>query len=429
MITTKKLLLASAIAYVTSNLAYSAEDETLRIEKLEAQLQQAMQMIESLSDKVQELKQSEITVVDLTPEKEPLSTSDDIEERIVELENTSDRLQEQVGSRAVVNSFSAERIDLGGFLHSTYTAVNTDLGNTASFNRNIFELLLKADFGENWSVFLAQAFLRQAAPTLLDPATNLPQEPAFNGRPAGVATDTPIAWVNYKNSDAFNVRIGRFLTPHGIINIEHFPALLLDPEQPQFLRPFSGSTIFPNFVNGLELHGQGYFGDNQLSYHLYAAGFAAVDEEPIYGGRLAYEFSNIGLTFGISGSAGSRSEDSIIDSDYQVTGGDILLDNGPILWKSEYYKTSEDLGEDREAYYTQPAVRISDNVTLFYRYDYLDGGQTNIEEQIENVIGASYKPISNINLRLTVTDREFKFDNGTEDYNALIYQFSSSVAF
>ena len=73
------------------------------------------------------------------------------------------------------------------------------------------------------------------------------------------STPLIIAWGNYAYSDALNIQFGRFSTPHGIINIEHFPATLLDPEQPQFLRPFSGQTIFPNFVDGIHLYGNYFF--------------------------------------------------------------------------------------------------------------------------------------------------------------------------
>lgn len=63
------------------------------------------------------------------------------------------------------------------------------------------------------------------------------------------STATVIAWANYIHSDTLNVQLGRYITPQGIIHIEHFPATLLDPEQPKFLRPFGGDTIFANFEN------------------------------------------------------------------------------------------------------------------------------------------------------------------------------------
>ena len=73
------------------------------------------------------------------------------------------------------------------------------------------------------------------------------------------------------------VHLHTFITPAGIIHIEHFPAILLDPEQPQFLRHFSGQTIFANFTNGIHFHGStftGPRGKNILSYNVWGGGFA-----------------------------------------------------------------------------------------------------------------------------------------------------------
>lgn len=353
----------------------------------------------------------------------------ELEERIRSLEATADRLQEQVGSRAVINSFNADRIDLGGFLHSTVTSAHNDEGSSTSFNRNIFELLIKAELNDQWSAFIAQAFLRQGGVNL----NNNTSDPSFNDRGSpGVATDTVIAWVNYQKSNGLNVRVGRFLTPHGIINIEHFPALLLDPEQPQFLRPFSGDTIFPNFVTGLEVHGNRFSGSNALSYHLYAGYFAGVDEEPVYGGRVAYELGDIGLTFGLNASTGSRSDNSVVPAaveDYSLVGVDVLLDYGKLLWKTEYYETSEDLNGDRKAYYTQPGVRLSDKIMAFYRYDFLDKGELTGLETTEHALGIAYRPVNNTILRFTATQRDHEFDNAASDFDAEIYQASLTVAF
>ncbi|MDQ7077986.1 MAG: hypothetical protein Q9M45_09150 [Robiginitomaculum sp.] len=114
-----------------------------------------------------------------------------------------------------------------------------------------------------------------------------------------------IAWAQYSKNDMFNVQFGRFITPHGIINIEHFPANSLDPEQPQFLRPFPGQTIFANFSDGVNVHGSKYVGNNKFSYNAYAAAWAGNSSNLNIGGRLAYAFEDAGLTLGLMAPMGT----------------------------------------------------------------------------------------------------------------------------
>lgn len=97
------------------------------------------------------------------------------------------------------------------------------------------------------------------------------------------------------------------ITPHGIINIEHFLQILLDPRQPQFLRPFSGDTIFPNFMTGAQVHGRYFFsGNSYLQYNAYVANAQSDPEEIIYGGRIAGTHLDSGITLGLNASMGGR---------------------------------------------------------------------------------------------------------------------------
>jgi hypothetical protein len=153
-------------------------------------------------------------------------------------------------------------------------------------------------------MFVAQAFIREGSPTFKDPQGRT--DPDIN---LGLSAPTVIAWGNYRYSDKLQVQAGRFITPHGIINIDHFPAVLLDTEQPQFLRPFGGATMFPNFVNGVHLYGQafaGMDGKGLLKYHLFGANFAGLATEVTAGGRLAYTLGDTGWTVGGNYSYGER---------------------------------------------------------------------------------------------------------------------------
>lgn len=399
-----------------------------KVAELSSRLDQAMALIQQLSEEIKSLKaknsassvSADVETIEVVQQQMTAMT-----ERIDEIEGVVVDVEDRIGSRAVANVFDAERLDIGGFLLNTFTHVNGEDGSATSFNRQVFELLINGKLSDDFTFFVAQAFTREASPVFTDPGQR--RSPDFN---LGTGSPTPIAWANYRASDAFNVRIGRWVTPHGIINIEHFPAILLDTEQPQFLRPFSGQTIFANFQTGVQLHGRQFLGhnsENTLDYAFYLGNFGGNQDNFNAGGRVGYTFGQAGLSFGLNGAIGRRTE--IGDSEYRLFGADLLYDKGPILWKTEFFKTDEDLGGDRLAFYTQPAWRVNDKFTAFYRYDYLDDG-TIFGDRREHVLGLAFNPISNIRIRGTATFRHF--DSGIGNFgeaDAQLYQISSTYSF
>ena len=399
-----------------------------KVAELASRLDQAMSMIEKLSAELAQLKsqrlQDEIKEV---PEsvRRVQARMDDVDERLDDIEGVVVDVEDRIGSRAVANVFDAERLDIGGFLLNTLTHVDGEDGSATSFNRQVFELLIKGQLSDDFSIFVAQAFTREASPTFGDPQGR--RDPDFN---LGTGAPTPIAWANYRASDALNIRIGKWVAPHGIINVEHFPAILLDTEQPQFLRPFGGQTIFANFQTGVQVHGKTFLGKDggsELNYAFYVGNFGGNQDNFNVGGRVGYTFGDSGVTFGLNGAFGRRSE--VGDSEYKLFGADLLYDKGPILWKTEFFATDEDLGDDRLAFYTQPAWRLNDQWTAFYRYDFLDDGTRRGDRQ-EHAFGLAFNPIPQVRIRGTATFRSFDEGiGGLRDANARLYQLSSTYSF
>ncbi|MBL1277761.1 MAG: hypothetical protein COB30_016900 [Ectothiorhodospiraceae bacterium] len=349
-------------------------------------------------------------------------------ERIEQIEEMIEEMDEQVGSRALAHAFEAKELTVGGFLHSTFTSIEGEDGSASSFNRLIFELLVRAKFNEDWSAFAAQAFIRESDDAFGNPfnASASRTDPAFNQRSKAPLV---IAWVNYQNSDLLNIQLGRYITPHGIINIEHFPATLLDTEQPLFLRPFSGNTLFPNFMTGVNMHGRKFVGTNQesiLSYNLFTGNFAGNPGELVTGGRVSYEFGKSGFTVGGNASTGDR---GVANSDYNLVGIDVLIKKGKFLWKSEVFSSSEDFGEDRLGWYVQPGWHVTPKWTIFYRYDFLDNGRNS--DQTENMLGINHLPYPNIRLRATLTAKDFDVSTAIPSpaTDATVLQFSGTFSF
>lgn len=353
-----------------------------------------------------------------------------LQEQVDELELTVDDVVEQVGDRPVVNVFDGIKLDIGGFLHSAYTYADGEDGSVGSFNRQNFELLIGAELTEEWSAFIAAGFLREAN----DPfSIGSRTDPVFD---TNNRNPLIIGWVNYEYSDALNIRAGRMITPHGVINIEHFPATLLEPEQPQLLRPFGGNTIFPNFSTGVQAHGK-FFQDNaSISYAFYvtnATGANVVsNSEEIIGGRIAYGSNSGGWEIGLNFSDSYRGSTS---SDNTLAGTDFHWRDGAFELKAEYYLTDEDVGGDREAYYIQPIYHSNNKWSFFYRYDFLDSGDVTGEGE-ENLVGVNFIPNNNVRLRITYTQKEFVGGfTGTDlltplnDADADIWQVSGTFSF
>ena len=409
-------------------IAQSSDED--KITQLSKRLDQAMSLIEQLTAELADMKAKQADAqIQEVPEsvRTVQAQMDEVNIRLDDIEGVVVDVEDRIGSRAVANVFDAERLDIGGFLLSTATHVNGEDGSATSFNRQVFELLVRGQLSDDWSLFVAQAFTREASPIFTDPQGR--RSPDFN---LGTGAPTPIAWANYRHSDAFNVRIGRWVAPHGIINIEHFPAILLDTEQPQFLRPFGGQTIFANFQTGIQVHGRSFLGKDdgsELNYAFYVGNFGGNQDNFNVGGRVGYTFADSGFTVGINGAFGRRAES--VDSEYRLFGADLLYDKGKVLWKTEFFATDEDLGGDRLAFYTQPAWRLDDKWTAFYRYDFLDDG-TGRGDRTEHAFGLAFNPLPTVRIRGTATFRHF--DEGLPglgfgDANAQLYQLSSTYSF
>lgn len=432
---TAGLLLSTALCLSWAGPA-AAQDTQDRIDALERQLRNALGQIQELSQELEELKAEDAgKTADTAPppaatESTVIDSLAELDERVTDVEDVVTDIDQRVGSRAVVNAFDAVELDFGGFVDTALTHIRGEDGAETAVNRTVFELLLSAKLDEDWELFVAQAFVRNTAADLSDPLN-----PSFADINSPVATDTVLAWVNYQADNLFNVRAGRFITPHGIINIEHFPALLLDPEQPQFLRPFPGQTLFPNFSNGLQVHGTAFLGEryqDSFEYSVYAASFAGNSSDFNYGGRAAYGFGDWGVKIGANTAYGQRTDQ--VDSGYFLYGADLLFDKGPFLWKNEIFFSNEDLGENRFAYYTQPAYRLTDRWTAFYRYDFLDGGTNpntlaEIGESTEHAFGLSFKPVPNVHLRTIFTLRQLEATAQRVEADLEQLQFAATLNF
>lgn len=162
------------------------------------------------------------------------------------------------------------------------------------------------------------------------------------------------AQIEWRPSDYLNLRVGYFLTPVGIYNVDHgTPARLM-------LRPplFMAIGLFPERQTGVELFGRVHFMPWELGYSLYVSNGRTIpatdmDEDKAIGGRLTLSTrGDIGLQIGSSFFYGSTEDyekkigvvdgtaalvrNETIAFDELGLGGDVSLDAGAFRLRAEW---------------------------------------------------------------------------------------------
>ncbi|MET0340460.1 MAG: hypothetical protein ABW252_05630 [Polyangiales bacterium] len=124
-------------------------------------------------------------------------------------------------------------------------------------------------------------------------------------------------WLEYQILASLSIRVGHWLTPVGIWNVDHGSPTILTAFRPYVV----GANLFPVRQTGFELHGSHLFGETTLGYHLTlsngrgnAETYADFDKNKAIGGRLYVSFEALGtLTLGVSAYYGRNTESDRID--------------------------------------------------------------------------------------------------------------------
>jgi hypothetical protein len=125
------------------------------------------------------------------------------------------------------------------------------------------------------------------------------------------------AWFEYSHSDLINFRVGRFITPAGIWNVDHGSPIITTVAQPNQTSFF---PIFPERQQGVMLNGTMFVGDHDLAYSGYVSTGRFQDgvgdaietrqdlelDQYAVGGNLKFRMDILdGVSFGASGMKGT----------------------------------------------------------------------------------------------------------------------------
>jgi hypothetical protein len=193
------------------------------------------------------------------------------------------------------------------------------------------------------------------------------------------------AIVEWKQSDAFKVMVGYFLTPYGIWNVDHGSPTLISSALPGFF----AQEYFPTRLTGVQLLGAVTTGDWELGYRAYITnGRSRVlfdnQNNKLLGGRLyaTLRFNRGSLTLG-----GSAFTGTYLDQDYALrynpalpyqtfhvettktveyaewgAAGDISLDAGPLRVRAEFVSNRTDYANGYRAQTMVPGTYYPDRL-------------------------------------------------------------------
>jgi hypothetical protein len=245
-------------------------------------------------------------------------------------------------SEAIASKGSEEadavKLNLYGFTDFTYS---TQLGNFqlaspySSFAVGKLNLYAAADLGSGWRSLAEIRFMY--LPNGQPPASNTFPPPARLDTSVGDYTDLnrPVkwggvsierAWLEHTFHPALTVRVGAFLTPYGIWNVDHGSPVIIGVRRPYII----GEGLFPEHQTGVELYGSWNLGPSQVGYHVTLSNgrgpidsYQDLDSNKAIGGRLYFKHdsSSFGtLTVGTSGYKGTYTDSSHTIAPDPVTG-------------------------------------------------------------------------------------------------------------
>lgn len=359
----------------------------------------------------------------------------ELRSRVDELEDQQAKLLEQIGGRAVLQAYSAANFDFGGQVTSLFSHMRGEDRSTTGHVVSLLELYLKARLDEQWSVFATPGFyLFQGA---------LPDDPlTASADPAFIADDAAQARLflsrlqaEWRQGDALQVRGGIIGSPHGTTNREYFIPARTIGEGSLHTRVFLTNVLYPQQLDGIAITGKYVLDEgHRIDYDAY---FGSQDDSPtesIGGARLAFVFTDLGLS--IAGNWGTGRRPGVAGADllenvpllqapftadfngardYSFGGIDFDWRLGAFVNKTELYYSGEDGYADQRVLSTEWTWFALPEVGLSYRFDYYDRGSDDVVvaatptiatmeldmgHATEHVIGVCYDPRPSVRLRL-----------------------------
>jgi len=299
-----------------------------------------------------------VQAAETSPSSEELNQK--LEELQVETEIISDNVEN-------LEEILSKGLNVSGYMDVEYIVDDRE-GKVDGFRIHHFSLFLQKKLHKNWSVFSELEF--EDAPFF--EAGGSKELSRSEGK---ILLEQ--VYADYHATPNMTLRGGRFLTPAGIWNINHYPPFVTTQSRPLHIR-----NIFPQYLDGLELSGSVNIHDYMLSYSGYAAngggnpGSGDQNEDKAFGGRLEFNAPlMVELKIGVS-----ALNDKLNDgTEKTATGADLQLNISALKIQAEYATADMKPGEGQtygmQGYYVQALTNLG-MWTFFGRYDYFNENDT-----------------------------------------------------
>jgi hypothetical protein len=201
-------------------------------------------------------------------------------------------------------------------------------------------------------------------------------------------------YLDYSNSEAIHIRVGKMVTPIGYWNYEPINVLRDTTSSPIY----SFST-FPKLLTGLDLYGRLSYLDG-AQYHLFMQNNKDLDDTKLnikskyfYGLSLEYEIeedTQVGGSVGRYKIDGSNQVVNFVQADTKYTYNDVDIQSELIYLKNENTSFTQLTG------YLQGQYHLNMKHSLVGRYEYIDKDKINMI----GILGYSYRPIYPVSFKM-----------------------------
>ena len=198
----------------------------------------------------------------------------ELTELLVEFEDSEEDFERDIG----ISGFFDMEFNKLDTSNSTLNPLISDEGTFSNSHLNIY---FDSQVSPRFRFFSEVRLLNQ--PSTLFTEENLADR--FQG-----SLSIERAWVDWNYRNQLNIRVGKFLTPYGIWNVEHGGPILISTRTPLLLR----KQLFPESVAGVQVYGKIFPANFQLSYYAWigngkgpSAALQDANEDKAIGGRIA----------------------------------------------------------------------------------------------------------------------------------------------
>ena len=312
-----------------------------------------------------------------------------LEQRVTALENAQAVSEDAISD---ANRQLEYGVKISGYVDAEYRTRTKSPGDHNGFQLHHTNFMFLNKFSEKWSFF---------SEVELENGTQLEGEGSSTSGTGSLFVEK--ANFDYKWRPDTTIRMGRFMTPFGIWNQDHYSPFVSTQDRPMHIE-----QIAPGTTNGLDIIGLAPVGSNFVKYNLYVGngsdspGEGDTNNNKAVGARGTFIFTNfLHLEAGLS-----TYKDTLEDgSDKTVNGLHMKLREGPWAMQLEYAAGKEDplTGPETESKgaYIQPQYTTG-KWSFGYRYDMYDpdsGDSSTKSEKVDNVAYVNYRVLPHLVLK------------------------------